>query len=169
MMFGFDSAAKAARCEASRIRQARQDRSLIIFPMWRPSNTSGTTHKRGDISNTCEDGFTSSRQFGEQPALSELIACFDRDQPTTRCPGDAEHGLIPTTPKAPVRDSSMQPALDAARASFDKQTWKCFWLVAREGHSAVEVAEQLGMKPAAVRQAKYRVTQRLRRDLEHFS
>jgi len=68
-----------------------------------------------------------------------------------------------------VRDSSMQSALDAARASFDERTWKCFWLVAMEGHSAVEVAEQLGMRPAAVRQAKYRVTQRLRRDLEDFS
>ncbi len=68
-----------------------------------------------------------------------------------------------------VRDSSMQSALDAARASFDERTWQCFWLVAMEGHSAVEIAEQLGMKPAAVRQAKYRVTQRLRRDLGNYS
>jgi len=68
-----------------------------------------------------------------------------------------------------VGDSSMQLALDAARASFDESTWKCFWLVAMEGNSAVDVAEQLGMRPAAVRQAKYRVTQRLRRDLEDFS
>lgn len=68
-----------------------------------------------------------------------------------------------------VRDSSMQSALDAARASFDERTWKCFWLVAMEGNSAIEVAEQLGMRPAAVRQAKYRVAQRLRRDLEDFS
>ncbi|MGI9445600.1 MAG: RNA polymerase sigma factor [Rubripirellula sp.] len=68
-----------------------------------------------------------------------------------------------------VRDSSMKSALDAARASFDERTWNCFWLVAMEGNSAVEVAEQLGMRPAAVRQAKYRVTQRLRRDLEDFS
>jgi RNA polymerase sigma-70 factor (ECF subfamily) len=67
-----------------------------------------------------------------------------------------------------VRDSSMQSALDVARASFDERTWKCFWLVAMEGNSSVEVAEQLGMRPAAVRQAKYRVTQRLRRDLEDF-
>lgn len=73
------------------------------------------------------------------------------------------------TPSAAVRDSSMQSALDAARASFDERTWKCFWLVAMEEHSAVEVAEQLGMRPSAVRQAKYRVTQRLRRDLEDFS
>ena len=68
-----------------------------------------------------------------------------------------------------VRDSRMQLALDAARADFDERTWKCFWSVAMEGKSAVEVAEHLGMRPAAVRQAKYRVARRLRRDLEDFS
>lgn len=62
--------------------------------------------------------------------------------------------------------SSMQSILDATRGGFDERTWQCFWLVAMEGRSAVEVAEQFGMKPAAVRQAKYRVTQRLRRDLK---
>lgn len=62
--------------------------------------------------------------------------------------------------------SSMQSIMDATRGSFDERTWQCFWRVAMDGHSAVEVAEQFGMKPAAVRQAKYRVTQRLRRDLE---
>ena len=67
------------------------------------------------------------------------------------------------------RASSMQTALDAVRASFEDRTWQCFWLVAMEGQSAVEVADRLGMKPAAVRQAKYRVTQRLRRDLEDLS
>ena len=66
------------------------------------------------------------------------------------------------------RDSSMQSALDAARASFDERTWKSFWLVVVEGNSAVEVAKQLKMRPGAVRQAKYRVIQRLRRDLGDF-
>ncbi len=66
-------------------------------------------------------------------------------------------------------DSSMQSALDAARASFDERTWKCFWLVVVEGISAVEVAKQLEMRPGTVRQAKYRVIQRLRRDLGDFS
>ena len=68
-----------------------------------------------------------------------------------------------------VCDSSMQSALDAARASFDERTWKCFWLVVVEGISPVEVAKQLEMRPGTVRQAKYRVSQRLRRDLEDFS
>ena len=63
----------------------------------------------------------------------------------------------------------MQLALEAVRDRFDERTCKCFWLVAIEGNSAVEVAGQLGMRPAAVRQAKYRVAKRLRRDLEDFS
>ena len=67
-----------------------------------------------------------------------------------------------------VRDSAMQMALEAARASFDDRTWKCFWLVVVEGNPAVEVAKQLKMRPGAVRQAKYRVIQRLRRDLGDF-
>jgi len=68
-----------------------------------------------------------------------------------------------------TQPSSMQTILDSARKEFDDRTWQCFWMVAMEGHSAVEVAERLGMNPAAVRQAKYRVTKRLRRDLEDFS
>lgn len=66
-------------------------------------------------------------------------------------------------------NSPIQSILDSARAGFDERTWECFWLVAMEGQSAVEVAAQLGMKPSAVRQAKYRVAQRLRRDFEDLS
>jgi len=65
--------------------------------------------------------------------------------------------------------TTIQAILDSARTEFDDRTWQCFWMVAMEGHTAVEVAERLGMNPAAVRQAKYRVTKRLRRDLEDFS
>lgn len=63
----------------------------------------------------------------------------------------------------------IQSILDSARKEFDDQTWQCFWMVAIEGQSAVDVAQRLSMNPAAVRQAKYRVTKRLRRDLEDFS
>lgn len=71
--------------------------------------------------------------------------------------------------KSSAGDSSMQSILDAVRSRFDERTWQCFWLIVMEGQSAVEIAEQLGMKPAAVRQAKYRVVQRLRIDLENLS
>lgn len=61
--------------------------------------------------------------------------------------------------------SPIQTVLDQVRSEFDDRTWQCFLLVVMEGHSAVEVAERLEMNPPAVRQAKYRVTKRLRRDL----
>ena len=66
------------------------------------------------------------------------------------------------------QSSSIQEILDVVRDEFDDRTWKCFWLVAIEGNSAVEVAERFGMQPAAVRQAKYRITKRLRRELDDF-
>ncbi|QDV83433.1 RNA polymerase sigma factor [Planctomycetes bacterium TBK1r] len=66
-------------------------------------------------------------------------------------------------PHAPV-----QAALDAARRDFDERTWQCFCRIALEGHTAAEVAAQFGMKSSAVRQAKYRVTRRLRLDLGRF-
>ena len=67
------------------------------------------------------------------------------------------------------QDSLMNSILDKVRSKFDERTWQCFWLVAIEEKPAVDVARQLGMKPAAVRQAKYRVTQSLRKNLEDFS
>ena len=75
-----------------------------------------------------------------------------------------EESLTGTTPALEI-----QTILDSVRSEFDERTWQCFWSVAMLGQSAVEVAERLGMNPAAVRQAKYRVTKRLRRDLEDFS
>lgn len=77
-----------------------------------------------------------------------------------------EDSLTVATP--PGRSSSIQTTLDAVRARFDERTWQCFWLVAMEGHSVVEVATRFAMRPAAVRQAKYRITQRLRIELENY-
>ena len=68
-----------------------------------------------------------------------------------------------------MQPSPIQTVLDSVRKEFDERTWQCFWLVAMEGHQAVEVAERFGMNAAAVRQAKYRVTKRLKRDLGDFS
>jgi len=56
-------------------------------------------------------------------------------------------------------------ALEAIRADFESQTWTAFWQVQVEGHQPGDVATKLGMTPAAVRKAKYRVLQRLREEL----
>jgi len=56
-------------------------------------------------------------------------------------------------------------AIRCVRAEFEDRTWNAFWRVAIEGHAAVEVAADLGISPAGVRQAKYRVLHRLRAEL----
>lgn len=56
-------------------------------------------------------------------------------------------------------------ALELIRSEFRDSTWTAFWQVVLEGRSAVDVADDLGMSPGAVRVAKCRVLQRLRSEL----
>jgi len=56
--------------------------------------------------------------------------------------------------------------IESIRDDFEDNTWQCFWRMAVEGHSAAEIAADLGMKPDAVRQAKRRVSKRLQQELE---
>ena len=64
------------------------------------------------------------------------------------------------------RKSLMHRALQLVRQDFNEQTWLAFWRFTVDGQSAAEIAEDLAMNPAAVRQAKYRVLCRLREVLE---
>jgi RNA polymerase sigma-70 factor, ECF subfamily len=64
------------------------------------------------------------------------------------------------------RDGLVHRALDLVRQDFQEQTWQAFLQVAIHGRPATEVAAELGMTPAAVRQAKYRVLCRLHDELE---
>jgi RNA polymerase sigma-70 factor, ECF subfamily len=62
--------------------------------------------------------------------------------------------------------SLVHRAVQLIRGDFQPQTWQAFWRVVVEDRLAVEVAEELGMTPAAVRQAKYRVLCRLHEELK---
>jgi RNA polymerase sigma-70 factor (ECF subfamily) len=53
-------------------------------------------------------------------------------------------------------------ALRMIQAEFEPATWQAFWRTTVNGRSAPDVAEELGMNPGAVRQAKHRVLVRLR-------
>jgi RNA polymerase sigma-70 factor (ECF subfamily) len=66
---------------------------------------------------------------------------------------------------ATSRKSLVHRALELIRQDFQQQTWQAFLRLAVAGQSAVEIAEDLGMTPAAVRQAKYRVLCRLHEEL----
>jgi RNA polymerase sigma-70 factor (ECF subfamily) len=56
-------------------------------------------------------------------------------------------------------------ALEMVRGQFEVRTWQAFWRCAVEGDSPVDVAADMGMTPAAVRQAKSRVLRRLKEEL----
>jgi RNA polymerase sigma-70 factor (ECF subfamily) len=58
-----------------------------------------------------------------------------------------------------------QRALHMLRDEFESQTWQAFWRTAVDGQTAVAVAAELGMQPAAVRKAKSRVLHRLKLEI----
>ncbi len=57
-------------------------------------------------------------------------------------------------------------ALKLIEAEFESDTWQAFWRTTVDQQRAPDVADELGMTPAAVRQAKSRVLRRIRRFLE---
>ena len=61
-----------------------------------------------------------------------------------------------------------QRALELIRNDFREPTWRAFWLVVVDGRPPADVADELGMSSGAVRVAKCRVLQRLRRELGEF-
>jgi RNA polymerase sigma-70 factor (ECF subfamily) len=48
---------------------------------------------------------------------------------------------------------------------FEERTWRAFWSTAIEGRSPVDLAGELGMTPAAIRQAESRVLRRLKQEM----
>jgi RNA polymerase sigma-70 factor (ECF subfamily) len=58
----------------------------------------------------------------------------------------------------------MSRAMDVVRCDFQERTWRAFLRTAVDGAGAAEVAAELKMTVRAVRQAKYRVLQRLREE-----
>ena len=56
-------------------------------------------------------------------------------------------------------------ALELIRPEFEERTWQAFWRLTVDGRSAAEVAQELGVLPNAVHQAKFRVLRRLRTEM----
>lgn len=92
-------------------------------------------------------------------------------QPTITSQGldlaDAQQATSPDEDGADVSTDELysdltQRALELVRDSVDATTWDAFWKTAVSEQPVDNVAEQLQMSAAAVRQAKYRVLCRLR-------
>jgi RNA polymerase sigma-70 factor (ECF subfamily) len=67
--------------------------------------------------------------------------------------------------EAEYRQHLMNRALQVLQADFKPTTWKAFWEQAVVGRPAAEVAAELGLTPGAVYAARFRVLDRLRREL----
>jgi RNA polymerase sigma-70 factor (ECF subfamily) len=59
-----------------------------------------------------------------------------------------------------------QRVVELIRPEVEDRTWQAFWRLAVDGQPGPDVAAELGMSLRAVYQAKYRVFQRLRRELD---
>lgn len=81
-----------------------------------------------------------------------------------RYPDDIDHPDV-------ARDSVglLRRALNAIRGDFRERTWQVFWRCMIEGHTTVEVADDLQMTPRAVRQARHRVIRRLRDEFRELA
>ncbi|MCS7305152.1 MAG: sigma-70 family RNA polymerase sigma factor [Thermoguttaceae bacterium] len=67
--------------------------------------------------------------------------------------------------KTGIWTGAVRRALSLIQAEFEPKTWQAFWRTAVEEAKPADVAEELGMSPGAVRQAKYKVLRRLRLEL----
>jgi RNA polymerase sigma-70 factor (ECF subfamily) len=76
---------------------------------------------------------------------------------------EVDRGEEPSTPDESA--ALLRRALDQIRPTIEPATWEAFWQTTVLGRSAPEVASELGLTPAAVRQAKSRTLRRLRRQL----
>ena len=68
-------------------------------------------------------------------------------------------GTPPAAPKPQIAAAS------PPRPTVEPQTWSAFWNTTALGRTATDVAAELGLTTAAVRQAKSRLLRRLRRQL----
>jgi RNA polymerase sigma-70 factor, ECF subfamily len=60
----------------------------------------------------------------------------------------------------------LHAVLEAIRPDFDDHNWQAFERTMLHGQAPMDVAADLQLTPAAVRQAKFRVLRRLRRELD---
>jgi RNA polymerase sigma-70 factor (ECF subfamily) len=80
--------------------------------------------------------------------------------------------FIETIPEhEPPEDTGVQEnqllhrALEQIRPEFEERTWRAFWRMTVDGHSAADVGRDLGLAANAVHQAKFRVLRRLRQEM----
>ncbi len=66
------------------------------------------------------------------------------------------------------RRSLVNRGLELIRAEFNERAWAAFYQLMIQGHSAAEVARELGITENAVYLSRHRVLTRLRREIDGF-
>lgn len=104
-------------------------------------------HFRKRPSEAWAAGGTSAKiQLDQQPSMIDWVGA---DEPTTQ-----------------IESSRLvHRALEQIRHDFQPQTWQAFWRSVVDGHDTLWIAEDLGLSPNSVRQAKSRVLRRLRQQM----
>lgn len=100
------------------------------------------------------------RQLSNRPGAT---GGTENHQQVERLPDLLDQETEPSSNDA--KKSLMHRALSIVRGDFEEKTWQAFWRLTVDGHSAADIAADLGMNQRAVRQAKYRVLSRLRQEL----
>jgi RNA polymerase sigma factor (sigma-70 family) len=111
-------------------------------------------------SHACRDYLDKQRHPGRRgsgdPAVMDLLAGLE-----------ARQGLSSTLDQEEARELLQQAQL-RVRQCISERDWNIFQALAIEGRSGVEVAEEHGMKVAAVFMVRSRVQQKLRREAQRL-
>ncbi|MBC8352623.1 MAG: sigma-70 family RNA polymerase sigma factor [Planctomycetes bacterium] len=137
---------------AANIDKFRKERQTDTFRGWLRTITRSRAadhFRRLQHQPKAAGGSEAQRRFSQLSA--EPIECNGSDDDEVE-DGQVHHALF-------LR------ALELVRSDFQDNTWRAFWRVVVDGQTPKDVAEELSMQPGAVRVAKSRVLQRLRRDL----
>lgn len=95
-------------------------------------------------------------------------------QPAAAGGSDIQRQLLDVADPLPLNDDpsenalltrQLHQALELIRPDLEERTWLAFWKVQMDNREPRDVAAELGMTPAAVRKARYRVLERLRQEL----
>jgi RNA polymerase sigma-70 factor (ECF subfamily) len=142
-----DVAQEVFRVALTRLGDFRRDRPGDTFRGW----------LRGITRNVLLAQF---RSAGRQPQAAGGSDAWQRLQEVPGPTAAADED----DPPAEVNDLYRR-ALELVRGEFEDRTWQAFWSVAVAGRNPAAVADDLGVTPAAVRQAKSRVLRRLKEEL----
>ena len=109
-------------------------------------------------------------------ARNKILDHFRRDQrqPAAAGGSDIQRRLNemadplsdePDAAEDQIMTRQLHQALESIRPGLEETTWRAFWKVQMENREPREVADEMGMTPAAVRKARYRVLERLKAEM----